>query len=452
MEKKTYSKPFIRKHVAGHMNKFGHMYRKGFREEIEGVKIPALVDQFGSPVFVISERVIREKCRELYREFSTRYPKFRPAWSYKTNYLDAVCCVFHQEGAYAEVVSAFEYEKARRLGVPGDKIIFNGPLKPDSALRQAFAEGAAVNLDGFDELFKAENIARDLNKTVDVGIRLNMDTGICPQWSRFGFNLENGAAYEAAKRIHVSEWLNLNALHSHIGTFILTPSAYGIQVKKMVAFMKCLVQDFAMTIEHLDFGGGFPSRNRLKGTYLPAEIAVEPLQAYVGAITGALLADLSPHEYPLVYMETGRAMVDEAGYLIATVEGVKRLPNGTRSCIIDAGVNTMPTAAWYNYQVEMDRPVQGPYENVTVCGPLCMNIDIVVENIVLPPLSRGMRLILWPMGAYNLSQWMQFIQYRPAVAMVMENGRVAEIRRAETLLDIVSPESVPAGLESFTIP
>lgn len=451
MSREEYIKPVFRKQEFGGTNKFGAAERKNWRDEIEGVKVDDLVREFGSPVFVISEKMIRDKYRETYREFSSRYPKVKFSWSYKTNYLDAVCSVFHQEGELAEVVSEFEYQKARRLGVPGNKIIYNGPFKSDESLRTAFEEGAMVNLDGFDEIIQAENVASEMGKPVKVGIRLNMDTGIHPQWSRFGFNLENGAAYDAAKRIHISEWLHLNGLHSHIGTFILDTNAYSVQVKKMVDFMRSLETGFGAKIDYLDFGGGFPSKNRLKGVYLPPEIAVPPMEEYVESIAGTLLSNLAPDEYPTVYMETGRAMVDEAGLLITTVQSAKRMPDGTKSYVIDAGVNILFTSTWYNYKVETDRQIQGAYENAVVYGPLCMNIDVVLENASLPPLPKGSRLILSPMGAYNVTQWMQFIRYRPAVVMIMEDGTVEEIRRAEKLDDIVALESVPEKLKAFSL-
>ncbi len=451
MGKKEYIKPWIKKHVSGTMNKFGAVYNRTYRDEIEGVMVNQLCETYGSPLFVMSEKTMRRQYRNIYKEFSNRYPKVKFSWSYKTNYLDAVCSVFHQEGQLAEVVSEFEYQKARRLGVPGDKIIFNGPFKPDQALKTAFEEGAIVNLDGFDELFRAEAIAQSMGRTINVGIRLNMDTGIYPQWSRFGFNLENGSAYDAAKRISMSEHLALTGLHSHIGTFILDPKAYGGQVRKMVDFMRTLKTQFNMTIDFLDLGGGFPSKNKLKGTYLPPEISIPPIHEYIESITSELLSCLTPKEYPLVYMETGRAMVDEAGYLITTVEGVKRMPDGLKSYIVDAGVNVLYTSTWYNYNVELDRPVQGNHENSVVYGPLCMNIDVVLENVALPPLSRGTRLILSPMGAYNTTQWMQFIRYRPAVVMIMNDGSTEVIRRAEQLEDVVGAESVPKSLRTFSL-
>jgi diaminopimelate decarboxylase len=449
--KKEYIKPYIKKQTAGVMNKFGVSYNKGHRDDILGVPVGDFTDKFGSPVFVLSEKIIRERYRKIYSYFSSKYPKAKMSWSYKTNYLDAVCSIMHQEGETAEVVSDFEYEKARRLGVPGKKIIYNGPYKPLESLVTAFSEGAMVNLDNFDEIIKAEEAAKKAGVKAPVGIRVNMDTGVYPQWSRFGFSIENNNAFNAVKRIQHSENLRLDGIHCHIGTFMLEPNAYKEAVKKVVALMRRIEKEFGIPVNYLDFGGGFPSMNKLKGTYLPPEVAIQPVESFIDAIADTLLEELEPKEFPDVYLETGRAIVDEAGWLISTVDAIKRLPDGTKSYIIDAGVNLLYTSAWYNYKVEIDREVQGAYENSVIYGPLCMNIDVVVESAFLPPLPRGTRIILSPMGAYNVTQWMQFIRYRPAVVMIMEDGKVEQIRRPENLQDIVGPESVPEKLKKFDL-
>jgi len=451
MTKKEYIKPFIKRQTAGVMNKYGVSYNKGYRTDIEGVAIDDLTKQFGSPLFVLSENILRKKYREAYALFSSRYPKVQFSWSYKTNYLDAVCSVFHQEGEIAEVVSEFEYQKARRLGVPGSKIIYNGPYKPLESLLVAFREDAIVNIDNMDEIYKAEEAAIKLNKKVKVGLRMNMDTGIYPQWSRFGFNLENGSFYTAVKRIARSQWLSLNGIHAHIGTFIMEPKAYATASKKMIEMMRKIKKEFEINIEYIDLGGGFPSMNRLKGSYLPPEVSIPNISEYAEAICDTFLEELNPDEYPLLYLETGRALVDEAGYLITTIDSVKRLPDGTRSYIIDAGVNILYTSYWYNYKVEIDRQVYGGYESSVVYGPLCMNIDVVLENVSLPMLNKGTRLILSPMGAYNITQSMQFIRYRPAVVLIMEDGSVEVIREADTLEDIVSREKIPAKLKNLNL-
>jgi len=96
---------------------------------IDEISVKDMLSEYGSPLFIISEKSIRKTYAEAKRAFETRYPKVQFAWSYKTNYLNAVCNVFHKEGSWAEVVSRFEYDKAVDNGVDGNKIIFNGPEK-----------------------------------------------------------------------------------------------------------------------------------------------------------------------------------------------------------------------------------------------------------------------------------------------------------------------------------
>ena len=339
--KPEYEKPVIRKLHTGLMNKYGRSpaYARKVRSDIDGVAVADLVSKFGSPLFVYSERTIRQKHRLMHTAFSTRYPNVVFGWSYKTNYLGAICALMHRQGSIAEVVSAMEYEKARALGVPGAKIVFNGPHKSLDALERAAREGAMIHVDHLDEIYDLEKVAVKLGRSLHVGIRLNLDAGIYPQWSRFGFNLESGQALEAVKRMKNGGKLILNGLHCHIGTYIMDASAYAKQVAKMVGFMYEVEEQFGFSIEYLDIGGGFPSRNRLKGVYLPPEVALPSVDEFAESITQALSKVLRPGDFPKLILESGRALVDEAGSLVTTVVAKKRLADGTRAYVIDAGIN-----------------------------------------------------------------------------------------------------------------
>ncbi len=448
--KKKYEKPVIFKIQTGLTNKFGiggAYYFKNIREHIDGVAINRLVEEFGSPLFVFSEKRLRQKFREIKNAFTLRYPKVEFSWSYKTNYLDAICAILHSEGESAEVVSEFEYEKARRLGIPGSRIIYNGPYKPLDSLRKAVKEGAKINIDHFEEILDLEKVAEELGVKVKAGIRINMDTGIYPQWSRFGFNLENGQALDAVKRLSAKGKIELVGLHTHIGTFILEPQAYEIAVKKLVKFAYEVEEKFGFKIDYIDIGGGFPSKIRLRGIYLPPELSVPSIEEYAERICDALLSSLKPGDYPTLILETGRAIVDEAGFLITTVHAVKRLPDGKRAYVLDAGVNVLFTAFWYHFKIELEKEIFGPVEPCILYGPLCMNIDVVDDQVFLPPLPRGTRLIISPVGAYNVTQWMQFIRYRPAVVLIGEDGKPELIREPEDLSDIIGRERLPERLK-----
>lgn len=226
MSKQTYIKPTINKVEFAMASKYGSPLKtQKIRSEIDGVKVSELVEQFGSPLFVFSETKIRELYHNLYNAFSSRYPDVQFGWSYKTNYLNGICKVFHELGSIAEVVSEFEYQKARALGIEGKDIIFNGPYKPYEDLKIAVKEGAKIHVDNLFELNDLEKIADELGTTIKVAIRINMDTGVYPQWSRFGFNFESEEAYEAVKRMYDGGKLELNGIHSHIGTFMLDANA-----------------------------------------------------------------------------------------------------------------------------------------------------------------------------------------------------------------------------------
>jgi len=448
--KKAWLAPSLRPHAGG-LNKFGSVRHSVTRETIDGVSTADLATRFGSPLFVISERQLRDTARQLKRAFCTRYPTVINAWSYKTNYLGAVCAVLHEEGYWAEVVSGFEYEKARGLGVPGDRIIFNGPYKAKHALERAVLENARIHIDNLDELYMLEATAHRLGKVVSVGIRLNFDTGYTDPWSRFGFNLESGQALECARRIAASSALKLVGLHTHIGTFVTDTRAYASAARIICNFLQTVEAQTTAIIEYVDLGGGFASKNALQGVYLPPDQIVPNPEQYAEAICEALLeATADRHARgiarPTLILETGRAVVDDSGYLICSVVANKRLADGRRAAVLNAGVNLLFTGFWYNHEVRPVRWPKGLAEDTVLYGPLCMNIDVMRSSVHLPPLSMGDLLVFNPVGAYNNTQWMQFIEYRPAVVMIMSDGAVEIVRESENLEVVTATERVPAKL------
>ncbi|MBK8265553.1 MAG: diaminopimelate decarboxylase [Nannocystis sp.] len=442
-----YERPTIVRHQLGMMNKFARAQAIEPMTRIDGVAVAELVAAYGSPLFVFSEAEIVRRYRELHDYLALRHPRVRLAWSYKTNYLDAICRIFQREGALAEVVSEFEYDKALRLGFRPDEIHFNGPDKSEEVLLRALPAGTIIHIDNFDELAAIEAIARRLKIRPRVALRLNLSvTGATP-WSRFGFNLESGQARDAVRRLLAGGALELCGLHAHIGTFILEVGAYRELAEKIAGFANELRAELGVILEFLDLGGGFASHNTLKAQYLPGEQATPSLARYVEAIAEGLAAlQYPPAEAPTLILEAGRALVDDAGSLIATVRANKRLPDGRRGVVLDAGVNLLFTAFWYNHDVVPAQAFHGMPEPTVLYGPLCMNIDVLREHLVFPPLEVGDRLVFRNVGAYNVTQWLQFITYRPAVALIGRGGQHGEIRRREDLDALVRYEAIPAWL------
>ncbi len=437
MGKNQYERPIIKRIVPSMPGKAGQNNPTPAQTEIDGVPLELLAKRFGSPLFVFSEKILRKNIREAKRAFSTRYPNVRFAWSYKTNYLNAICGIFHEEGSMAEVVSGFEYEKAILNGVSPENIIFNGPAKSESDLSKAIDGDSLIHIDNTEELRIVTNLSVAKQKHPRVALRINMDVGIYPSWSRFGFNLESGQAWDALTKIAKEGVLRCVGLHCHIGTFIQTVNAYKTETEKLSHLALEAMDRLDLPISYLDLGGGFASKNNLKSSYLMGEDLCPSFDDYAEAIVNVMRMVKFPDNRKLTLIfETGRALVDNAGFLLSSVVTNKRMADGRLNTVIDAGVNLLFTSFWYNHKVTTTYENVSQMEPTMLCGPLCMNIDVIRENVMLPPLKRKDLLLIHNVGAYNVTQWMQFISLRPNVVMVKENGDLTLLRDAEQLDDI----------------
>ncbi|MBK7139733.1 MAG: diaminopimelate decarboxylase [Bacteroidetes bacterium] len=450
MSKLSYERPFIQKLNTGTMNKFGTKTALQPVTQIDGMPIKRIIAEYGSPCYVISERTIRNTYKDALRAFKTRYPKIQFAWSYKTNYNNAVCNIFHQEGSWAEVVSMFEYEKAINNGVPGNMIIFNGPEKTKEHLIIAIENSSLIHIDHFDELYDLTEVAKTTSKRAKVAIRVNMDTGVYPMWDRFGFNYENGQAWNAINKIMAHEELDLVGLHCHIGTYMLSANAYAVAAWKLCDLSKNINEKWGKIIQYIDMGGGFATANTLKGSYLQGADIIPSIDDYAEAITSTVLNfGFKQQDLPTIFLETGRALIDDAGYLLGSVVATKRLSDGRRATIMNFGVNLLFTAFWYNHQISPAQDFSYHSEEMVVYGPLCMNIDCIRESINLPLLNRGDNVVVHRIGAYNMTQWMQFIHMRPRIVLIDMEGNLHVIKEQETTETMNSLELMPAHLEKI---
>lgn len=410
-------------------------------KKLHGHDINELAETYGSPLFVASAETIRENLRTFRSGFTAKYPKVEVAYSYKVNYLPNILDIIHSEGAWAEVASGFEYEIAKKSGVPGSKIVFNGPYKSARECETAVRDGALTIADHTEELRMLEKIASKLGRPIDIGIRINTDVGIDQMPDRFGFNIGSGEAGRAAKQCVDTKLLNIVCLHIHLTSYIIEPDnlrgvpaksikliwpkgarPYAEASEKMAAFAREISERHGIDIKYLDLGGGFP--------------AVDALTPYVDAVTSPILNAYKGRETPLLILEPGRAIVGNSVHLISTVVSVKVLPNAQRAIIIDSGINILPTSFWRYQDIEIHPGAKGVLHDTIVYGPLCLQTDIVHRGM-LPEVSAGDKIVIKNVGAYNIPQSGTFIFPRPAVVMI-DRGKAQLIRRAETVDDIFS--------------
>lgn len=403
--------------------------------------IDDLVQRYGSPLFIVSADAIKINLSAFRKRFSDKYPNVEIAYSYKVNCLPGILEIIHRDRTWAEVASGFEYELARRMGVSGASIVFNGPYKRKEELEKALDGGALINVDNRDELETIEEIASERGKPVNIGVRINTDVGINQLPDRFGFNLESGEAARALRQCRGKKLLRVIGLQIHLTSYIIEPDgeddvpaksmkliwpkgpeAYERAAGKVVSFAKEIRKLYGIEIKYIDMGGGFPT--------------VDSLSPYVEAIVWPILDGFKQSELPLLILEPGRAIVSDAVDLISTVVAAKEAAGGERTVTIDSGVNLLPTSYWRYQKLECVGELRGESKCTTVYGPLCLQTDIVCRA-ELPELRPGDTLIIKNVGAYNIPQSSTFIFPRPTVLLI-EDGKATIIRRAEEVESILS--------------
>ena len=273
--------------------------------------------------------------------------------------------------------------------------------------------------------------------------------------SKFGFALDNGEAARAAMRIIANPNLKLHTLHGHIGTQVLEPKAYGFAAEKLVALRDIIFVQTGHLVPCINLGGGFPSGNLW---YIEPEDTKHPqIEEYAKAIT-SVLNRIPAKRRPQLRLETGRHLIDEAvtwchrslrSKAWSEARGKPVKGKFTRGgYILDVGVHLLYCASWLQIKAMPPTKKASPLNTNTakLFGCLCMAIDVIREEIELPPLDTGDKLVLHPVEAYNVTQSMQFIQLLSAVVMIRTNGEVDVIRRREELADLEGAEQVPPHL------
>ncbi|HKK63852.1 MAG TPA: hypothetical protein VJ951_14905, partial [Bacteroidales bacterium] len=128
-----------------------------------------------------------------------------------------------------------------------------------------------------------------------------------------------------------------------------------------------------------------------------------------------------------------------------------RLADGRRSMVIDIGVNMLFTSFWYEHNIVPAQDHQQDTEDTSIYGPLCMNIDVIRSAVQFPLLEKDDHVVINRIGAYNMTQWLQFITYRPKIIMINNEGKPEIIRDNENYESMNSLEKVPAHLNEINL-
>lgn len=346
-----------------------------------------LAEKYATPFFLVDSSRLQSNAKKFKSTFNAVV-----AYSYKTNYLPAICSIFHEEGLLAEVVSGFEYSIAKTVNAPD--IVFNGPYKTHEEIERAIEDNALINADSLSEVKLLESMGASR-----IGVRVSSG-------KRFGISDDD------LKNIDV----DITALHAHIGTNIMDPEEYTQVLNKLIRISDML-EKRGMDIKYLDIGGGFATTPQLMPYREPPSI-----EEYASAIN--IETDKT------IIIEPGRALVNPGVSLITRVVSIKK-----PWVFVDAGTNLLPSAPYLYHNIRALK--QGSrQEEYDIAGPMCYDADVLGVGRMLPELEVGDILVIEDAGAYSVSMSTQFMMPRPPVVL-LDNGKTSLIRRRENIEDIL---------------
>jgi len=430
---------------------WGYEIDREGRLTVEGISVISLAERFGSPLYVVNSRWLRKSHDDFLMPFRSVYSNASLATSYKTNPLPSVLRTLHDLGTYAEVISDFELWLALRLGLPGDKIVVNGPGKDRGFIARAVASAVKIiNIDGLGEIAAIESESSRLGRPQPVGVRVVTSIG----WSsQFGLSIATGEALDAFARIAASKWLRPIGIHLHIGTGLKDVDAYVSAVTEVLRFSEALRARLGITLEVFDLGGGFgvptvratdPWDDRMISLGYPAREAFPPdcpTAADYAARIAPLFRTRSAFQ-PEIIFEPGRAITSGAQSLVLRVIAVKERAD-VRQLIMDGGKNITMPLGWETHKIFPLTQTNG--ENLVkteVFGPLCHPGDVIARHLKLPRLEVGDGLAIMDAGAYFVPNQMNFSNPRPA-ALMIQAGEPRIVRQRETYEDIVKLDALP---------
>jgi len=416
---------------------------------IGGVDVRDLVREYGTPLHVVNFKRLRADHDAFLAAFRSRHERVILGTSYKTNPVPAVLQELHGLGTFAEVISDFELWLALKLGVPGARIIFNGPGKSLGAIERAVDHRVwTINADSVDEIRAVEQVCAGRSFTQSVGLRVTTSVG----WqSQFGMNIGTGQARAAADLVKSQPHLKLTGLHLHLGNGIDDVGVFVEGVAETIEFAIGLEQGLGVELDYLDLGGGFavPTVRKLDAWDLRAESLGYParrpipeeangVEEFARAVFARARPLLVKLRRPVrLILEPGRAITSQSQVLLMSVIRVKTLGDGERAAILDGGRNmTMPLGWEYHEILPANRMADARLDRQSLFGPLCHPGDVVGLHRRMPPLEQGDVVAIMDAGAYFVPNQTNFSSPRPAIAGVRD-GSASLLRGREQYEDMV---------------
>ncbi|MDR1975602.1 MAG: diaminopimelate decarboxylase [Campylobacteraceae bacterium] len=391
----------------------------------------ALASRYKTPLFIYDFDHISAQFNSVKEAFNAR--KSLVCYAVKANSNLSILKHLANLGAGCDCVSVGEVKRALYAGITRYKIIFSGVGKDDSEIEFALKENILMlNVESEAELKRVEAIAKNLNTTARISVRVNpnVDAKTHPYISTGLRKNKFGVDTDTAKKLYIycknSPFLDPVGIHCHIGSQITDIAPYRDATAITAELLRSL-KALEIDIKFFDVGGGLGIRYKDETPIKPYDFAQ------------SVLANLSGTDVTIV-CELGRFLVGNSGYLLTKVLYEKQ--NGTkRFVVVDAAMNDLIRPSLYSAYHEIETvDKNGGGSLADVVGPICESGDFLGKDVELPPLEHSDLLVVKSAGAYGFSMSSNYNSRPRAAEVAVKDGKDRLIRARESFEDLIELE------------
>ncbi|MBT4519992.1 MAG: diaminopimelate decarboxylase [Halieaceae bacterium] len=407
-----------------------------YRDEslyVEDVAVNSIATAHGTPCYIYSRAALEAALGEY--QHALAGCSHLICYAVKANSNLAVLNIMARLGAGFDIVSGGELERV--IAASGDpaKIVFSGVAKKTEEMARALELGIhCFNIESAAELEALNRVAGEMGKTAPVSIRVNPDvdarthpyisTGL--RENKFGVTTEE--ALRLYLRANELDHLEIMGIDCHIGSQLTELSPFIAALHRLLALIDSLKEQ-GICVHHLDLGGG------LGVSY--GDVNAPSIGEYIAAIR----REIGERKLTLL-LEPGRSIAANAGILVTKVEYLKPTPDHNFA-LVDAAMNDMIRPALYQAWLRIQTVQQKP-DSETLCwdvvGPVCETADFLGKNRDLA-IAAGDLLAVFGAGAYGFTMSSNYNSRGRAAEIMVDGERHHQVRKRETIADIMAGES-----------
>lgn len=418
-------------------NKNGILY-------IEGANTLELAKEFDTPLYVYSEKRIRDNVKRVKAAFKKHYPNFRLYYAVKANNNLAILKIIKQEADGFDCAAPEEIHLAMEAGAKPTEILYSGVYHRNEELAYALKAGVNINLEGISQIKRLLKLGTPefISFRVNPGISGGSIKGLvfAGHDAKFGIIEKNVLeAYRIAKEAGIKRF----GMHMMTGSNVKDPAYFEEASSKLLDIAGNVRKELGIQFDFIDIGGG------LGISYKPSEhdLDVEAAAKKVAAVFDKKVKELDLGN-PILMIEPGRYIVGDSSILLTKVHSIKDAYK--RFIGVDAGMNILLRPMLYDayhHIVVANKLNEKPTEKVSIVGPVCENTDQLAKDRMMPALEEGDLLAVLNAGAYGFSMSSQYNTRPRAAEVLVNNGKAEIIRERETIYDIYKNVIVPKRLK-----